>query len=529
MKLTELLRDLNDLSNQIGSNDTKITGITTDPNLCRPGFLYLAAECESVDSTRLGLRLDGRHFISLAVRNGASVVLTDLPALLISSKDNPEQLGQASIDADELQHVTIISHHQPLELLGLLCSRFYGRNVPESIALVTGTNGKTSTVNFCRALWSALDLPSCSIGNLGGVCSDGSIVWDRDPVLSVPETVTLHTILNTVAARGFNHVAMEATSHALFDYRLSGVPAKIGAFTNLTHDHLDFHHTMDEYFRVKMTLFTHVLPSGSFAVLNADSDWFPRAEAICKDKHHQLIRYGVNGTEIRLLNSEQSVKGHRLGLDVYGKKYEHELNLFGEFQISNALCALAVVIASGVDPSKAVEQLSTLGEIEGRLNTVAITASGGRVVVDYAHSPDAIRAALQACRIFTPGKLLIVFGCIGERDAAKRAPMGEIASMFADEVIVTDGHPRKEDAATIRRAVLAGAPEAKEIADRAEAIEYAIGALSDGDTLLIAGLGHENFRTVGEVRHPYSDSETARRIVELLKSGKTSENLENSI
>jgi UDP-N-acetylmuramoyl-L-alanyl-D-glutamate--2,6-diaminopimelate ligase len=489
-----------------------ITGVTTDPNLCRLGFLYVADQCETVDSTRYGVRLDGRDYIQQALQNGAAAVLTT-PGVSL-----PEAaLSTTPLSTTPLNTTALITHEQPLSILGPLCSRFFGEPRPEHIALVTGTNGKTSSVTFCRMLWSQANLPSCSIGNLGGVCSDGTIVWERDPTLSVPETVTLHRMLHTIAQKGFNHVAMEATSHALFDHRLDGVPATIGAFTNLTRDHLDFHETMEEYFRVKMTLFQEVLAPGNWAVLNADAAWFEPALAICKARKHRILSFGFKGSEIRLLECVKQPYGQDLTLEILGKKYHCRLNLFGLFQVSNVLCSLAIVIASGMAADQALAYVSSLTEVEGRLNTVAVSPAGGRVVVDYAHSPDGIRAALEACRTFTDGQLVIVFGCNGERDKGKRLEMGTVASQLADQVIVTDGHPRSEDPAAIRQDVLAGAPGAREVAGRIAAVEMAIKALSKNDTLLIAGMGHENFQTVGNRRLPYSDRETAQRVVNNLE------------
>jgi UDP-N-acetylmuramoyl-L-alanyl-D-glutamate--2,6-diaminopimelate ligase len=503
MRLDLLLKDLSGVSSGvIAFSETEIAGITSDPELCQPGFLYVAAECETVDSTRYGVRLDGRRFIERALQRGATAVLST---------------QEVRIPFEYLKTVCLISHSQPLSIMGTLCSRFYGQPRPENIALVTGTNGKTSTVSFCRMLWSAAGHPSCSVGNLGGVCSDGSLVWDRDPTLSVPETAALHKMLNRLAHKSINHVAMEATSHALHDYRLHGVPAAIGAFTNLTRDHLDFHLTMEEYFRVKMTLFSEVLPEGSYAVLNADSPWFQQAREICRQRRHKVLTFGHDGTDIRLLEATSQSSGQKLSLEVLGNRYDCELNLFGLFQVSNALCSLGVVIASGVPAAQAVADINLLTEVEGRLNIVAVAPSGARIVVDYAHSPDGIRAALEACRSFTTGKLTIVFGCNGERDAGKRQEMGAMATNLADLVIVTDGHPRTEDPAKIRQEVLIGAPSATEIADRARAIEFGITALGSEDTLLVAGMGHETFQSVGGKRLPYSDTDTVRKTVAQLK------------
>ncbi len=484
MQLDFLIDELTGLSPLANSDrQIDIKGITTDPNLCRPGFLYLAAESESVDSTKLGMRLDGRDFILTALKNDATVILSSNDVVL------PDDFANDAV---------LVTHETPLSLLGPICARFYGKQ-PSTIALVTGTNGKTSTVNFSRMLWAEAGLPACSIGNLGGVCSDGSLVWPRDRTLSVPDTVTMHQVLKDVAERGINHLAMEATSHALFDYRLSGVKASIGAFTNLTRDHLDFHHTLDEYFRVKMTLFSDVLPANSSAVLNADDLWFGKALEICQRRGHRIFSFGRQASEIQLLKCIDQVDGQLLQLNIFGKKYECKLNLMGFFQASNALCSLGIAIASGVSVDLAVKNIELLTPIEGRLNTVAHTASGGRVVVDFAHTPDGIRAALEACRTFTRGRLITVFGCDGERDQGKRPEMGEMARKLADLVIVTDGDPSSEDAAAIRRDVIAGAPGACEIANRVSAIEFAVHELVEGDTLLVTG------------RFPVADGEIARK------------------
>lgn len=482
-------------------SDIRICDVTTDPNLCKPGYLYLADQSETVDSTRLGVRLDGRDYICEALNNGASAVLTTADVQVQS------------------QSVPFIFHDQPLALLGPICARLFPSPRPTTVALVTGTNGKTSTVNFASRLWSSAGRPACSVGNLGGVCSDGSLVWERDPTLSVPETVFLHKMLRHLARGGFNHVALEATSHALYDHRLTACGATIGAFTNLTRDHLNFHASMEEYFSVKMRLFEEVLNPGSIAVLNADVPFFAEALSVCKSRKHRIITFGREAETIRLLSTKKYECGQILKLAVEDRSFEVDFKLFGDFQISNALCALAIVIASGLPTDEAVDGLGALEQVEGRLNTVVTTDDGARVVIDYAHTPDGIRAALEACRSFTVGKLIIVFGCDGESDRGKRPQMGEVASKLADLVIVTDDHPRREDAAAIRREIIEGAPAARDIAGRATAIAAGVAELSAGDTLLIAGFGHETFQQIGDVRLPFSDAQVARLAARSLPYG----------
>lgn len=484
------------------SAQTTVTGITADPNLCKPGYLYVAAESETVDSNNFGLRLDGRDFISVAIKNGAVAVFTT-PGVVL--------------DKDIAKAVLII-HEEPLSIFGLICARFFGEPRPQHIVLVTGTNGKTSTVNFSRMLWSANGHPACSIGNLGAFCSDGSLLWESDPTLSIPETVELNRVLSVCGKKDINHVAMEATSHALFDHRVTGIGANIGAFTNLTRDHLDFHGTMEEYFRVKMTLFNNVLPPGSGAVLNADTEWYEQAAEICRQRNHKVISYGLNGKEIKLISSEQIETGQLLKLQVFGKGYECKLSLYGHFQVSNALCSLGIVILSGVPADDAVAQIETLTPVNGRLDLIGHAPSGGKIIIDFAHTPDGIKAVLDASRTFTRGNLWIIFSCDGERDFGKRAQMGEVATQLADRIIITDGHPRSEDAAAIRSHIMVGAPDAREIANRADAIEYGINSLGADDTLVIAGKGPKTFE-IGSTGVISTDTEIAKKVLGRLIEG----------
>lgn len=494
MKLEKLLGGSGEIHWASEHKVLEIEGISTDPHLCRPGFLYVAAESETVDSTRYGVYLDGRDYISQAIANGAVAVLTD-----------PE----CKVNEEHELKASFIFHQRPLAILGNLSARFFGERHPKHIALVTGTNGKTSTVNFAKKLWHETGRPACSVGNLGGVLSDGKLVWSPQGALSVPDTVTVHSLLKSLAESGIDHVAMEATSHGLHDYRLHGVPAKIGAFSNLTRDHLDFHSDMEEYFQYKMKLFKEVLAPGTTAVINADAEHFKRVKEICKQQRLSIISFGKNGSEIHLLDSRTVAAGQMIKLEVFGKTYETEFNLFGFFQLSNALCSLGIVIASGVAVQDAIDQLCKLTPIEGRLNLIGSTPSGGKVVTDWAHSPDGIKAALDACRSFTPGKIIVVFSLDGNRDKGKRPEMAEEASKLADEVIVTDGISNGEDLAEIRRQILSGSKHAREISPRQAAIDYALRALGPSDTALIAG-------TVGAD----IDKETALEVVRSLSQEK---------
>ncbi|MFA6304060.1 MAG: UDP-N-acetylmuramoyl-L-alanyl-D-glutamate--2,6-diaminopimelate ligase [Legionella sp.] len=472
----------------------EINGIQVDPNLCQPGFLYVADESETVDSKRMGFRLDGRDFISLAIQNGAKCILTT-PEVHVS------------------ENVLVIRHKQPLKILGMLYGRFLAGLYPNMIALITGTDGKTSTANFCSMIWAMLGKPSCSIGTLGAQCSDGSMIWSPNENITVPDTLSMHDILQCLPSKGVNHVAAEATSHALYDYRLSGIPASIGAFTNVTQEHLDFHKNMETYFQVKMRLFDEVLESGSYAVLNADSDWFERAYQICKNKKHHIISFGLKGKELRLKQVIKNASGQELILEIESKTYSTQLNLPGLFQAYNALTSLGIIISSGVAVEQALACIPQLKEVEGRLNTVGFTPSGGRVVIDFAHTPNAIKAALKACRNFTKNKLYVLFGPEINVNQAKSKAMGKEASTYADIVIVSDSYTNIPNPALARSYILSEIPNALEISDRPKAIAQVCHMLTKGDTLLIADRIDQTIFATALGNSAYSDSLCVRSII----------------
>lgn len=487
MKLATLINDLNiNESASANGKDFEIVDVTTSPDLCKNGTLYLAAECETVSLDSYGTRLDGREFITQALKNGASAVLT-------------------TKDTEPLADIPFLFHDNPLEILGSLARKLFNTPEPDSLALVTGTNGKTSVANFASQFWTLCNVANCSFGNLGGVTSNGDEIWKRDHTLSVPETVELHKMLVDLKKQNIVHIAMEATSHALYDYRLNECGANIGVFTNLTRDHLDFHKTMEAYFEAKMTLFKNVLPQGSHAIINADTSYYGQVLEICKNRNQKIISVGQNGTDIKVIKKKKIESGHLLDLEVFGESFTTEFNLEGDFQISNALCALAIALASGVEVKEAMGHLADLKPVEGRLINIANTNNGGKVIVDFAHTPDGLKESLEACRSFTTGKLTVVFGCNGDRDTGKRKEMGSIASKYADIVYVTDGHPRSEDPQKIRESVVSGAPGAISIEGRKNAIEEALSKMADNDTVLLAGLGHLNYQIIGSKKFPFDE------------------------
>jgi UDP-N-acetylmuramoyl-L-alanyl-D-glutamate--2,6-diaminopimelate ligase len=483
LKLTELIAPV---SAAAGLSDPEIVGVTADSRDVQPGFLFAALP---------GTRQDGRSFAADAIARGAVAILTDEPAAL-------------ALSAEKRDSVSIVTDPNPQRRLALIAARLHGRP-PRTIAAVTGTNGKTSVVHFTREIWTALGHPAASLGTLGIVTA----VEHRPGALTTPDPVALHRDLAGLAEQGIDHVAVEASSHGLNQFRLDGMSTAAAAFTNLTRDHLDYHGDMAHYRAAKQRLFTALLMPAGPAVLNRDSAEFSRLEELCRDGGHPVIAYGADpAADLRLIAREPRADSQFLVLDLFGRRHELVLKLAGEFQAMNALAALGLVIATGSPVAAATAALAGLTGVPGRLQFVAGREGGGAIVVDYAHTPDALATVLIALRPHARGRLAVLFGCGGDRDAGKRPLMGEVATRLADQVYVTDDNPRTELPAEIRRAILEAAPNAIEIGDRREAIATAIAELAGGDLLVIAGKGHEAGQIIGTETYPFDDAAIAREL-----------------
>jgi UDP-N-acetylmuramoyl-L-alanyl-D-glutamate--2,6-diaminopimelate ligase len=436
--------------------DPVLSGLTLDSRKVKPGFLFAALA---------GARQDGAAFVADAVGRGAVAILAAFDAEL-------PPLDPAII---------VVRATNPRRRVALMAAAFAGLQ-PATIAAVTGTNGKSSTVHFVRHIWQTLGQRAASVGTLG-IVSPG---LTRDAGLTTPDPVQLHADLATLAREGVTHLAIEASSHGLDQHRLDGIRLSAAGFTNLTHEHLDYHASMEDYFAAKARLFESLLPQGGTAVVNADSD---RAQVLA-------------------------------AIEVLGQRHEIELPLVGGFQASNALAALGLVIATGGDPARTAQALASVSGAPGRLQLVARHRSGAPVYVDYAHKPEALETVLATLRPFARGKLVVVFGCGGDRDRAKRPVMGEIATRLADLTLVTDDNPRSEEPAAIRTEIVRGIPADRknwiEVADgRHAAIEQGMAALKGkDDLLLIAGKGHETGQTIKGVTHHFDDAEVAREFAE---------------
>lgn len=479
---------LSDLANE-GNSTLDISGITSDSREVGAGFLFAALP---------GVKADGASFVNDAVKKGAVAVLaakgTSVPA-----------------------SITLITDDNPRKRFAQMAARLYERQ-PEFIAAVTGTNGKTSSVNFCRQLWKNLGKSSASIGTLG-VISDP---LTRSGSLTTPDPVTLSRDMAELETAGITHLAIEASSHGLDQFRLDGVRVKTAGFTNLTRDHQDYHKTMENYLAAKLRIFTQILAPGGAAVLNADMPDFEKISAVIKEAGHRVLSFGHKGRDLAIKSRRAIPGGQYLSLLVMGKKYDIEFPLAGEFQALNALCALGLVLAEKPDDAdfqdKAVRALEKLSGVRGRLELAAThPLTGAAIYVDYAHTPDGIKTVLESLRPHTEKKLHIVFGCGGDRDRGKRPEMGKIAMALADRVIVTDDNPRTENPAEIRREIMTGAKGALEIPDRGQAIRTAVTGLMSGDILVIAGKGHEQGQIIGNEIKPFDDVTQARLAIQELK------------
>jgi UDP-N-acetylmuramoyl-L-alanyl-D-glutamate--2,6-diaminopimelate ligase len=469
-------------------HDPDVAGLTLDSRKVQPGFLFAALA---------GAKADGASFVSDALKRGAVAILAGPDAVL-----PPVEQG-----------IVVLRDDNPRRRIAIMAATFAGLQ-PATIAAVTGTNGKSSTVHFVRHLWAALGLEAASVGTLG-IVSPG---FSREAGLTTPDPVQLHADLAVLAREGVTHLAIEASSHGLDQHRLDGLRLSAAAFTNLTHEHLDYHPTMDAYFAAKARLFEALLPATGTAVVNADSDRAEQLAAICARRGVRFWTYGARGREFRLLRDEPTPRGQHLALEVLGTRHEVELPLVGGFQASNAMAALGLVVATGGDIARAVAALATLTGAPGRLQLVARHRTGAPVYVDYAHKPEALETVLATLRPFAKGKLVVVFGCGGDRDRGKRPVMGEIATRLADLTLVTDDNPRGEEPAAIRAEIVRGIPAdrrnwAEVRTDRRAAIEQGMAALSSADDLLlIAGKGHETGQTIKGVTHHFDDAEVAREL-----------------
>lgn len=465
------------------ARDLEIAGLTADSRKVKPGYLFAALG---------GVAAHGRDFVAQAKANGAAAVL--------SAGDLGADPGIAHVVADN-----------PRRAFALAASAFYPER-PQTIVAVTGTNGKSSTVDFLRQIWAHAGKRAASLGTLGAIGPSGVI----DLGHTTPDPAAIHATLSSLARDGVTHLAMEASSHGLEQHRVDGVTFDAAAFTNLTQDHLDYHQDMASYRAAKMKLWA-LVRDGGVAVVNADAAEGQAFEDGAVARGLNLVLCGWRAPRehaLKIVEILPRPNAQTMNLLWAGEEHTVDLPLIGEFQAINAVTAATLALALGEAPDAVWAGMEQLQPVKGRMEHVGESASGGHVFVDYAHTPDGLDVLLRAARPHAPGRIIAVFGCGGDRDTDKRAKMGAIAHRFADIVIVTDDNPRSEDPAAIRAAILQAAPNAIEIGDRAQAIREAISMMKAGDAVLIAGKGHETGQIIKGVTHPFSDQDVARAVLE---------------
>lgn len=465
------LRDIADVD-----SSSDVTGFALDHRKVTPGSVFGAFR---------GAAFNGEDFISQAVDRGAVAVVA-----------RPEAPASS---------VPLLADPEPRRLFAELAAKFYAP-FPETVVAVTGTNGKTSTVEMTRQIWRMSGHRSASIGTLGVTTSDDQVKTG----LTTPDIVTFLNNMAGLKRMGISHVAYEASSHGLDQHRAEGVPLAAAAFTNFSRDHLDYHETMEAYFEAKMRLFDELLAPGQPAVIWTDDPKSGEVIERCRKRGHELLTIGRKGETIRLVEQSPTALGQKVLLDHGGKQYRLALPLIGAYQAANVLTAAGLVLATGGKWDATFSGMQRVAPVRGRLERAVISRGGVPVYIDYAHTPDALEAAIAALRPHVEGRLITVFGAGGDRDQGKRPEMGRVATKLSDVVIVTDDNPRSEDPAVIRAAIMAGASGATEVPGRREAIAEAIRIAREGDIVLVAGKGHETGQIIGDKVLPFNDALVAR-------------------
>jgi UDP-N-acetylmuramoyl-L-alanyl-D-glutamate--2,6-diaminopimelate ligase len=463
-------------SDGAGADERQVTGFAIDHRKVAPGTVFGAFE---------GARVNGEDYIADAIRSGA-IAIVARPGL-------------------RFEGAAYIASNNPREAFAKLAARFFAPFPATSVA-ITGTNGKTSCVEMTRQLWRMAGFHAASIGTLGVTTADERVTTG----LTTPDVVTFLSNVAGLAREGVTHLAFEASSHGLTQYRTEGLHVAAAAFTNLSRDHLDYHGDMAAYFTAKIRLFSEVLAPEGAAVVWADDPQSARVIDLARERGNRLVTVGTRGDTLRLVGRDPTLLGQGLTIAAEGRTYTVNLPLIGAYQAANALVSAGLVIATGGDVASTIANLARLQPVRGRLERAVIAKRGAPVYVDYAHTPDALEAAIAALKPHAGGRLIVVFGAGGDRDTGKRETMGQVAVRHADRVIVTDDNPRTEDPTAIRRDVLKGARGAVEIGDRRAAIAAAIDEAGPEDIVLIAGKGHEQGQIVGEMVLPFDDVAVAR-------------------
>ncbi|MEQ9115495.1 MAG: UDP-N-acetylmuramoyl-L-alanyl-D-glutamate--2,6-diaminopimelate ligase [Rickettsiales bacterium] len=455
--------------------------IVSDSKLVTSGSIFIAIK---------GTVYDGHDYIEQAIKKGAKTIILENKNKII-----PEYENKVSFFLVEDTRVALAE----------ILSKTYPQ--PKNIIAVTGTNGKTSVVNFVMQIMDLLGHNCASVGTMG--IRDNRKIFDNRKEfqnLTTPDPIVLHQAMEGMIENQIDTVAIEASSHGLEQHRVDGLNIKAAAFTSFSQDHLDYHKTMEAYLEAKMRLFTEVLKDGSHVVLNSDMKEFKQIKNQCLNKKHKILSYGKNGDFIRIQHINYN-DGLNCVYEVEGKEFNLNTKLLGEFQIYNIMAAFGLVKSLGYKVDEIAKVLPKLKPIKGRLDRVGKS----EVYIDFSHTPDSLEKALEVMRQHLEGKLIVVFGCGGDRDKTKRPKMGEVAKRLADIVYVTDDNPRTEDPKQIRKDIIVACQGALEVDDREDAIKQAVKSMRKGDRLLIAGKGHEDYQIIGTKKNHFDDREVAEK------------------
>ncbi len=480
MLLSELIKNLKSELEINNFKDINIKGIQSDSRLIKNDNIFFAID---------GITVKGIQFADKAIENGAV-------AIVCSKKENYFN-----------DKIVVIKCDDTIGMLGKFLNVFYPEK-PKHIVGITGTSGKTSVAEFTRQIIQKLGFDSASIGTLGVNFENSHL---KEDTLTMRELVDLHEKLNYLKKeKNIDYVAMEFTSQGLHQRRGEGVKVEIGAFNNITPEHLDYHKNMEEYLNQKLKLFTDVLVKGGVAVLNADIPEFNKIKAVCEKQGDKILSYGYNG-DIKILSIQTHFQGQIIEIEYNSKKYKINTPFIGKFQVMNLLASLAIVISLKIEPSieKIITVLENIKQAEGRMELAGVKKNGATIYIDFAHKPDALKQVLETMREHISNdkeaRIVVLFGCGGDRDKTKRPVMGKIANDLADVVFITDDNPRTEDASVIRDEIMAGCPHAYNIGGREKAIQEAIKSLKSKDILILAGKGHEKYTIIGKEQIPFDE------------------------
>lgn len=460
-------------------DNISLSGVQSNSKLIKNGNLFVAID---------GKKNNGEDYIDEAINKGAVAILTSNKRI---KKEN----------------IPVIFNQNPRKKLSQLSKLFFPGS-PDTICAVTGTNGKTSTVDFLYQIWELLGYNSATIGTLGVRSKNLNINTSN----TTPCPIKLHQILDKLAKLKVSNLALEVSSHAIDQYRINSVDLESACFTNLSLDHMDYHKSIQEYSNTKFKLFNNILPFEKTSVIFTDNDEGIKFFEKLKKLNRNIFDIGINAEKLKILSSENIATGHKVEILYNDEIFSFNFNLQAYFQISNALCAAGLAITSGANYKDVFSVIEKIKPVYGRMNIIE-SKNNSKIIIDYAHTPDALLSVLQYANSLSKN-IILAFGCGGDRDVSKRKIMGEIAEKFSNKVIITNDNPRYEDPRNIAKMIQKGCPSAQIIFNRKEAIEYGLSEANSGDIFIIAGKGHESYQIEKGKETYFSDMDVVKNFLE---------------